>query len=157
MAVTAQQQYFADVAQSGDQEACCIALGGQVGVDDEGEQICSVVTGNLNIPDLFYLNGGGFGPGACGYATQLAESAPTQGGQSAGGFLGQISAETAQTGLSILDGLVNIFRKPQPPTAAPAATPPADVQENQVTTKQIITAVAVILGLVVVVYLIRKK
>lgn len=145
MAVTAQQQYLSDIAQAGDADQCCIALGGDLVIDADGTPLCS-------FEDFEYPR-----TQACNYVTEMAESAPTQGGQSAGGFLGQITAETAQTGLSILDGLVNIFRKPQPPTAAPAATPPADVQENQVTTKQIITAVAVILGLVVVVYLIRKK
>jgi hypothetical protein len=156
MAVTAQQQYFADVAQAGGQEQCCIALGGQVGVDDEGSQVCEIMTGNLGIPDLFYLNSAD--GGACGYAASLAGSASTQGGQGAGGILGNITAETAQTGLSIIEGLVGIFRKPQPVAPTPdGATPPPVVEENQITTKQIITAVGIIVGLFVVVYLIRKK
>jgi len=131
-------------------------LGGQVSVDDEGAQVCEIMTGNLGIPDLFYLNSAD--GGACGYAASLAGSAPTQGGQGAGGILGNITAETAQTGLSIIEGLVGIFRKPQPVAPTPdGATPPPVVEENQVTTKQIITAVGIIVGIFVVVYLIRKK
>lgn len=162
MAVTSQQQYLADLAQEGNQEQCCIALGGQVSEapDEEGVQVCEILTTSFDIPDLFYLSPGNYGPGACGYASQLASNSATQGGQAGGGGVGQALERNLSSIFSFATDIFRISRQSTAPAPTGTTPPPAvdtSVEDQQRLTRQILTAVGVVAGLALIVYFIRKK
>ena len=80
MALTPQQQQLADVAQQGEANACCLALGGEIdNFPLTGEEICLIPMGNS-----FPLGD------ACGQITASLPSLPSPGEESGGGFFGWI-------------------------------------------------------------------
>ena len=147
MAVTQNQQYLADVAQAGDADQCCIALGGDLVIDSDGTPLCS-------FPDYEYPRSQ-----SCQYAAGVSMGSPTQGGSASGGGLGGwlsnnlgVIADSASTIIGALN--------PTPPPAQPPVTSPGGPggsYATQVNTKRIITAVLVLAGVVGIVLFIRKK
>lgn len=143
MAVTQNQQYIADVAQAGDADQCCIALGGDLVIDSDGTPLCS-------FQDYEYPRSA-----ACGYAAGIAGNSPTQGGSASGGGLGGWLSNNLGV---IADSASTVIRafQPAPAQTLPAAGPPPEAT-SQVQTKQIITAILVLAGVVGIVIFIRKK
>jgi hypothetical protein len=142
MAVTQNQQYLADVAQAGDADQCCIALGGDLVIDSDGTPLCS-------FPDYEYPRSQ-----SCQYAAGVSMGSPTQGGSASGGGLGGwlsnnlgVIADSASTIIGALN--------PTPPPPPSEVTMPGNTA--QYNTKRIITAVLVLAGVVGIVLFIRKK
>lgn len=160
MSQSAAQQALMEAAQANDPLACANLLGGQIEMDDEGNQMVVLPVNRnflLDAPDSFYVEPI-YGPGACGYAAELAQNMPAAGSdQTFGGqaldFLG------SQTFTGIVEnaaGIFDIFRKPQPvdPTLPPAQQMQVQKEEQS---KKIITGLIVLIILGGLTFFIVKK
>lgn len=143
MALTPSQQQLADVAQAGEANACCLALGGDI-IQYGDEELCSFV-------DTEYPLGM-----ACGQITASLPSEPSP-GQESGGFwnwLGSNFTEVTSGAANIIDSLAGNQPAP-PPTIAGSGvtTTPAPSTDG----KQVLYVVGGLVLLVVVIMLIRKN
>lgn len=142
MAFTQNQQYLADIAQAGDADQCCLALGGDLVIDADGTPLCS-------FEDFEYPRSQ-----ACGYAANVGTGSATPGGAASGGGIGNWFANNLGALTDSASTIIRVFN-PTPPPATPPSAPA--VETNQVTTKQIITAILVLAGFVAIIMFIRRK
>ena len=152
MAFTPDQQYLADTVSLnksvGDNEQCCLTLGGDVIQTDSG-QLCSFETYEFDL-DL-----------ACQTVGNIGEEQPSAENQNGGGInwggIGNFINEFAETTLPV-------FFPPQQPPASigggmgtGGTTPPPTDDKKGISTKGIVAIVVTVLTLAIAVYFIRKR
>lgn len=146
MSLTPAQQQLADVAQAGEANACCLALGGEIGnYPVTGEELC-LMPGAMSFP---------LGE-SCGQITASLPSEPSP-GQESGGFWNWLGSNFTQ----VTDGAANIIDAIQGNQPAP----PPQIAGSGVTTtpppsnngQKVLYVVGGLVLLVVVIMLIRKK
>jgi len=111
MALTPQQQLYADTVQQGIPSNCCLTLGGYMEPDDEGNDVCFLDSAPAGIPSQFYLSE------ACGQLQTLIPNMETPGGDG-GGLFNWIGSNFED----FTDGLTNVIdsitgQPQQPPVA----------------------------------------
>jgi len=152
MALTQQQQELADIAQAGEANACCLAMGNTIITNPiTGEELCGTPGGMFGgeTTNTFPLEE------ACGRIQASLPSQPSP-GQQQSGFLTGLVDNLGE----ILGGIGSIVNpNPQPPTYSGGAQMggggnPAQVQPQQDNTVAYIIGGAVVLLLVFI--LIRK-
>lgn len=152
MALTPAQQQLADVAQAGEANACCLALGGEIGTYPvTGEEICMMAGQNS-----FPLSD------ACGNITASLPSMESPGEEQGGGFFNWLGSNFTEftSGVSnVIDSVQG--NQQQPPGMAPGGQP---IAGSGVTTTQapgsgntILYIVGGAMLLLVVFLLIRKR
>jgi len=142
MALTPAQQQLADVAQAGEANACCLALGGDI-IQYGDEELCSFV-------DTEYPLGM-----ACGQITASLPNEPSP-GQESGGFwnwLGSNFTEVTSGAVNIIDAITGNQPAPPPIAGSGVTTTPPPSNNG----KQVLYVVGGLVLLVVVIMLIRKK
>jgi hypothetical protein len=156
MAFTPDQQYLADTVSLnksvGDNEQCCLSLGGVVDFLNESCELPQYDT-SINLSEM------------CSVAQSLAEQQPDAGEQNGSGSninwggIGEFINEFAETALPVF------FPSQQPPATIGGAgttpggngnTPPLDDKKG-ISTKGIVAIVVTVLTLAVAVYFIRKR
>ena len=155
MSMTPAQQQLADVAQAGEANACCLALGNTIVTDPiSGQELCGVQGGMFGgeTTNTFPLGE------ACGQITASLPSMPSPGEEQSGGFfnwLGNNFTEVTGGVANVIDSITGNNPVPPPPVAiagggTPTTAPPA--QNNT-----ILYIVGGAMLLLVVFLLIRKK
>lgn len=149
MALTQTQQELQDVAQAGETNACCLAIGGEIGTYPvTGEELCMIAGG-----ESFPLGQ------ACTTASQTAASLPSA-GQNQGGFFNWLGNNFE----TVTSGVANIIDAVQGDSlATPGAVPPGtspvvgSQQDNTKPNNTLLYIVGGVVLLLVVVLIIRKK
>mgnify|MGYP002832103654 CR=1 FL=1 len=148
--MTPAQQQLADVAQAGEANACCLALGGEIGTYPvTGEELCLIAGGNS-----FPLGD------ACGQITASLPSMPPPGEEQSGGFFNWLGNNFTE----VTSGIANVVDSftgnapVTPPPIQPAGSGTTQITpgvNNQDNTIYYIVGGAMLL--LVVILLIRKK
>jgi hypothetical protein len=146
MALTPQQQQLADVAQAGEANACCLALGGEIGnYPLTGEELCLMAGANS-----FPLGD------SCGQIEASLPSLPSPGQESGGGFFGWIGDNFQE----IVSGATDIIGAIGGGSAPSGGTTPQPVDPVQPQPTQGDNTIYYVLGgvllLLVIFVLIRK-
>ena len=146
--MTPAQQQLADVAQAGEANACCLALGGEIGnYPVTGEELCLIAGGSS-----FALGD------SCGQITASLPSMPPPGEEQSGGFfnwLGNNFTEVTGGVANVIDSITGNNPVPPPPVAIAGGGTPTTAPPAQNNTVLYIVGGAMLL--LVVFLLIRKK
>jgi len=157
MSLTPAQQQLADVAQAGEANACCLALGNTIVTDPiTGQELCGVQGGMFGgeTTNTFPLGQ------ACGQITASLPSMPAPGEEQSGGFFNWLGNNFTE----VTSGIANVVDSftgnapVTPPPIQPAGSGTTQISQgvnNQDNTIYYIVGGAMLL--LVVFLLIRKK
>lgn len=156
MALTQTQQELQDVAQAGEANACCLALGNTIVTDPvSGQELCGTSSGMFGgeTTNTFPLSD------ACSTAAQAAGGLPSP-GQNQGGFFNWLgnNFETVTGGVANIINAVQGDTLTTPGSVPPGTSPVVGTQnDNTKPDNTLLYIVGGVVLLLVVVLIIRKK